>query len=398
MTQTALAVVIGGGIMGSCLTYFLTAGGMKGVAMLEADTIGSGITGKSVALVRMHYADPFDTELAVKSYDLFQRWADLTGEDSGFRTTGFLFIVGPWDVEKLRRNTEMVRSFGVRTEVLGTEDVKQFQPLFSVDDIGAAAYEPDSGYADGWLSSSAMARRSRELGASVRQGVRVTEVLTDGGKVTGVKTDGGVIETPLVILAAGAWSKVLARTAGVELPITGMRLAAGVLEWPPQMKEPHLACIDRVIGTYLRPESGDLTIVGAESPRPGGPDYDPDDYPKKASLDEQIGTLRRIMRRIPAYEQAGWRDSFAAVDSATEDGHAILGPTPLEGLHVAVGLSGTGFKVAPAAGQALAELILQGRSRTVDLAPYRMSRFEEGKPLLSETEYTFGPDPAEEVA
>ena len=393
MVATAPAVVIGGGIVGSSIAHYLAQKGLRGVVLLEQDTIACGATGNSGALVRMHYANPWDAALALKSLEVFAHWDDLIGGDIGFHNTGFIMVVGRHDGEKLLKNVTMLQGVGVNTRAISPEELTQLQPFCAVQDIDVAAYEPDSGYADGYSTGTAMARQARELGVQVRQGVKALGIRRYGDRVAGVETSEGEIQTPVVVLAAGAWSAALARTAGIDLPMTARRLSAGVLERPPELHQPHMTYIDRGLSTYFRPDVGDLTLVGIRSPRPDEHlEVDPDNYDATVAIEWRAHVVRQLTHRVPSMMDALWRMEWASVDGHTPDGHMILDRAPgVEGLYVAAGMSGTGFKTGPAVGMVMAELVLEGQARTADIRPFRLSRFQEGEPFPEEDEYLATP-------
>jgi sarcosine oxidase subunit beta len=208
-----------------------------------------------------------------------------------------------------------------------------------------------------------------------------------------VETTTGFISTPNVVLAAGAWSTPLARTAGLELPVTGMLLSAGILERPAGLQESHLACIDAAQGIYFRPDTAKLTLLGFSSVvdrRESPKDLDPDGFTSEPPLDWTVRTSTRLANRIPGMIDAGWQRAWSGVDGNTPDGHAILDKAPgVEGLYLAVGMSGTGFKTAPAIGMCMAELITEGAARTVDIGAFSLNRFSEGRLLVGQHEYNY---------
>ncbi len=388
MTDTASAVIIGGGIVGASIAHYLALKGQKDIVLLEKDTIASGATGSSGALVRMHYTNPWDTALALKSLEVFETWGDLIGDDSGFRKTGFVAVTDSANASRLRNNVEMQRGVGVNAHVISPEDLKELQPFANVDDIGAVAYEPDSGYADGYSAATSMARRARELGVEIKQGVTVSDIKRDAYKVVGLRTSEGDIDTPVVILVAGAWSAKLAASAGVDLPVGAQRLTAGMVERPESVQDSHMVFIDHAVGQYFRPDVGKLTLLGI---RPGpsvDSHVDPDAYDGTVALAWQARALAQLAHRVPAMVDAGWRRSWAQVDGYTPDGHMVLGGAPtVEGLYIAAGMSGSGFKTGPAVGMCMAELVLEGESRTVDIEPFRLTRFDENDPIAGPNDY-----------
>jgi sarcosine oxidase subunit beta len=223
--------------------------------------------------------------------------------------------------------------------------------------------------------------------------VSATAIRVEGGNVVGVETSEGFVSTSTAVLAAGAWSAPIARTAGVELPVTGMLLSAGILERPPGLEETHLACIDASQGIYFRPDTGRLTILGFSSAadrRESPKDVDPDDFQSEPPLEWTVRPGARLGHRIPGMVDARWQRAWSGVDGNTPDGHAILDKAPgVEGLYMAAGMSGAGFKIGPAVGMCMAELIAEGEATTVDISPFSLSRFSEGKLLVGQHEYSY---------
>ena len=173
-SNTADAIVVGGGVVGTSITHYLAEKGLTNVTLLEKDYLASGASGYAVALVRMHYLNPWETALAVKSWEVFKNWEEIIGGNCGFRKTGYLMLVGPENVGQLHKNVGMQREIGAITEVVSAEDIKIMQPFMYTEDVGAAAYEPESGFGDGTDTANSFVRRARELGATVKTEVRAT--------------------------------------------------------------------------------------------------------------------------------------------------------------------------------------------------------------------------------
>ena len=145
MTQTADVVVVGGGVNGVSIAYALASRGVR-VVLVEQGALASGASGRSSALVRMHYTSEWDARLARASFPVFRDWPELMGGPPVFTRTGFVNVVGPRYAEHLRRNVEMLQNLGVNTVAITPDDLGRLQPFARVDDIGAAAYEPDSNF------------------------------------------------------------------------------------------------------------------------------------------------------------------------------------------------------------------------------------------------------------
>lgn len=387
MGETADVVVIGAGAMGCSIAFHLARAGAGRVLVLEKGGICSGMTYRSGALVRLHYTNPHEARLALKAYEYFHHWEDLVGGECGFRETGFLFVVGPEQVDALRHNVAMLRTLGVDTEVVSPEEVRDAQPFARVDDIGAAAYEPHSGYADPVKTTLALAEAARRHGAEFRTGCPVTAIRVVRGRVRGVDSTAGSIDAGAVVCAAGPWAPALLRTAGVEFPIRPVLAEVVYFRRPPETATGHMVYIDRAVGSYFRPAEGRLTLVGAGhgEPRLGDPDHLLD---RNTPGQEELARAR-IAARIPAYRAAAYTYGHQGVYDMSEDGKAVLDRAPgVEGLFIAGGFSGTGFKKSPAVGLVMSELVL-GREPSVPVHAFRFTRFAEGAPIRGDREYGF---------
>jgi len=379
MADTAEVVVVGGGVNGICIAYALAARGVRGVTLCEQAALASGASGRSSALVRMHYTNEWDARLAWASFPTFRDWPEVIGGPPVFTHTGFMTIVAPRYADALRKNVEMLRGIGVNTVAIGPDDVARLQPFMTVADVGAAAYEPDSGYASPADTVEGFRRRAEALGARVRQWTPVTRLVRQGSRVTGVETAAGRIDAGTVVVAAGAWSTRLCQAIGFALPARVKAIDTVLVTRPPALAAPHMTVIDNVQGTYFRPESGILTIVGVPSL-----DWDPDPDTMSTGLppDAAAEGARILSHRIPAMERATLARGFRAFDGFSPDRHAILDRVDgIDGLYVATAFSGSGFKIAPAVGTCMAELILDGEAKTVDIRPFGLRRFAEGRPL-----------------
>ena len=385
MTQTYDAILIGAGVMGASIAFHLAERGLK-VAILERRTVASGATGYSSGLVRMHYDLKVECELAFKSYKLYySNWKDRVGGECGFANTGFLQISKREHEDKLRGNAANQQTIGINTSVISADEVKRLFPDLVTDHFDFAAYEPDSGYADATLTTNSFIEGAKRNGAALIQNCEVSAIRTAGGVVTGVSTSKGDFAAPLVVNAAGRWAKHVGSLAGVEVPIETWTHDVAFLHRPPSLGRIP-AVIDDVINCYFRPEGSALILAASEddSLRNDEPDVD-DQTPFPTFLDKLID---HMLQRIPKIEEGGLHSIHVGRDGLTPDQRPIYSAAGPNGFYLACGLSGTGFKTSPAAGASMAELILDGRPRTVDITPFRFSRFAEGK--LLEGEYGYG--------
>jgi sarcosine oxidase subunit beta len=384
MTQTYDAIIIGAGVMGASLAFHLAERGQK-VLILERRTVASGATGHSSGLVRMHYDLAAESELTYKSYkNYFSNWKGRVGGECGFQQTAFIQIAKPEHEDKLRGNVANQQKIGINTSVISADEVKRLFPDLVTDHFDYAAYEPDSGYADATLTTNSFIEAAKRNGATLIQNCEVTAIRTAGGKVIGVDTTKGEFDAPIVVNAAGPWAKHVASLAGLDVPLETWTHDVAFLHRPPSLGRIP-ACIDDVINCYFRPEGGALILAAGEdeSLRGEAPDAE-DQTPTPTFIDKLIDAM---IRRIPKIEESGLHSIHVGRDGITPDQRAIYSAAGPDGFYLACGLSGTGFKTSPAAGASMAELILDGKPKTVNITPFRFSRFAEGQLIKGEYEY-----------
>jgi glycine/D-amino acid oxidase-like deaminating enzyme len=383
MERTADAVIIGAGVMGTSTAFQLVQRGVERVIVLEKSTVAAGSSGKSSALVRMHYTFLPEARLALASLRWFQEWHERVGGNCGFTKTGFIRLVTPDKAHLLRKNVARLRDIGVNTALISGAELRQLDPGVTTSDVEVAAYEPDSGYADGYATAYAFMEAARRGGAALYQGVAVTGIRVQGGRVQGVETTAGDIATPLVISTAGPWSGPLLKRLGIDLSLVPSRHQVMILERPPEVPPPLIYIAPHSL--YFRPDAPGLTLVGYG---PGQDGVDPDNYRDAVDDDIKAQGATHIVQRYPAMQHAGMRRGYAGCYTMTPDGKMIVDRAPgIEGLYIGAGFSGTGFKISPAVGIALAELATQSQATTVDVAAFRATRFAEGRMLRAQFEY-----------
>ncbi len=387
----AEAIVVGAGVVGAAIAHALTAHGLRDVLMLDRGTAGGEASGRSGALVRAHYTNAPEAALALAAQRWFHDWEELIGGPSPFTRTGFFQFVGPQDTERLRENTAMLTGLGVNTRLVGANEIESLAPQLWVGAAEIAAYEPDSGYADPAMTVAGLVAAARRGGATLREGIAVTALRVAGGRVVGVDTNAGPIDAPIVALANGGWAVSLARPLGLDLPIAPVRVQIAFLERAgnfPRGRAGGPAIIDRANGFYARPQGEGETLVGLSGFHDAlaTPGDDPaaalDGYDR--ALDPAFPALaaQQVGHRIPALRGARTVRGHAGPLDVTADGKAIIDRAPgVEGLYLAVGMSGSGFKKAPAIGACVAELVTAGAAVTAPLAPFRLARFAEGTPI-----------------
>ena len=383
--RAADVVVIGGGVNGASTAFHLTALGVRDVLLVERRHLGAGATGKSGALVRMHYTNDAESRLALESLKIFREFDAVVGGACGFEPVGFVQLVGPEYRDALRRNVARQQALGIDTREVSLDDVRRVLPGVDLAGVGAAAYEPGSGFADPNATAYEFAAAARRGGARIQTHCEAVRVIVEGGRVAGVETTAGRVATRAVVIAAGAWAQLLLAPLGLDYGLLPFRIQVAIFRWPAGFKSRHCVVIDAIHQSWLRPEGTNTTLIGVEL---GTGHADPNAFDEGVDP-EFVATCRKALAgRLPVMAEATMRGGWAGMIMMSPDGRPIIDRLPApEGLWVMLGDSGTSFKTAPAIGRCLAEWITAGAPRTADLHPFRASRFVEGGPWTDADHY-----------
>ncbi len=333
--------MVGAGVVGCSLAMHLARNGAS-VEVLDKGDICAGMSARSGALVRMHYSFAPEAVLALQSLRYFQNWRDLVGGDCGFTKTGFAIIVGERNVPALRANIAMLRGLGVETDVIAPRDLHRIDPNVTLEDVALAGYEPHSGYADPVATTRSLADAARRAGARFHLNNPVTSVRIRAARAIGVMDAGGhFYEADAICLVTGPWTGPLLAPLGVQVPITPERAQIAFFKRPPSLR--HLIYIDTIAGSYFRPHGYDLTLVGLGGAKRD--DAGPDRFREANDADFIDDVRRRLGTRIPALAEAPYAHGHAGIYDVTPDQRPILDELPgIDGLFVAAGFSGTGFR------------------------------------------------------
>jgi len=368
VTDTAGVVIIGGGIQGLSLAYHLTRLGVTGVRLIEARTLGSGSSGRSATIIGHGFPVEEDLALTRLSFAAVGRFQEELGADPGYEPIGCLLLAGPDEAPSLRRRRALLQRLGVDSALLTGDDILRLTPALNLDGIDVALHVPRDGSIDPHSMMQAYAHHARRQGAVLVEEVRVTGLQVQSGQVVGVETTADPISTPCVVNAAGFRAREVASWAGMSLPITNLKRHIFVTGPVAAYARPIPFTYEAGVAWYMRREGPGLILgMGAVESDEEDPQVD------WSFLDEVI---ERSLRRAPALADAGIKTAWAGLRPVTPDDHPILGEAPhLRGFYNDCGWGGHGVMHAPAAGQALAELIARGQAEAFDLAPYRAERF-----------------------
>src|SRR6266699_1698142 len=364
MKPSARAVVIGGGVGGCSILYWLTRLGWEDVVLCERADLTSGSTFHSAGLVGQLRGSLSLTRMMMNSVELYRRLGDEVGLETGWHEVGSLRLASSQErMEELARQAGWAKTFGLPLDIVSADEAQRLFPSMSTEGVLGAAYLPTDGYIDPSQLTQALAEGARRRGAEIYTNTRVAEITVEGGRVTGVVTDRGSIESEIVVNSGGMFAAELGRLAGVNVPVIPMAheylitKPHGVPLDVPTMRDPSLL-------VYFRGESGGLVMGGYERhPAPWSLDGIPPDFNGKL-LAEDWPRFEELMEgalvRVPELGDAEVVRLINGPEAFTPDGEFILGPSDVRGFWVAAGFCAHGLAGAGGMGQLFAEGIVEG--------------------------------------
>ncbi len=378
LPASADIVIIGGGVMGSSAAYHLAARGAKNVVVLEREEFfGQGATGRCAGGVRCQFGTEINIRLSIASLGMLDQFKEEIGQDIDFRKCGYLFVLtSETDVATFQRSVDLQHKLGVPTEWLTGDEVRKRLPLMRFEDALAGTYNPGDGLVDPNSVVSGYVSAAKRRGVQFFNRTEVIGIAVDGGKIQSVKTSQGDVQTHIVLNAAGPWSAVVGKMAGVDIPVEPVRRQMFTTTPLPDVPPDFPFVLDFAQSLYFHRDGQGLLIGMSNQAQKPGFDQDVDE-------EFEVINVEAAIRRMPLVERAGRASHWAGLYEVTPDAHPIFGGTPVEGLFLVTGFSGHGFMHGPISGKLMAELILDGRFRTVDVSMLDLRRFAE-KRLIRE--------------
>jgi sarcosine oxidase, subunit beta len=383
-------IIVGGGIVGTAVAYFLAERREPGVILLERAHLGDGTSKGGLGGIRHQFADELDVRMSKLATTFWRNYDDLTGARHDFRQRGYLFLANTAEgLEQLRAPLPLYERVGVNVEMVDRVVIRDLVPDMRVDDLAGGRLGAEDGYGDPIEALAGFAAFAQLGGVRIREGVTVRRILRDGDRVTGVATDDGEIAADRVLLATGCWTAALAATAGVPVPI--WPYARSIMESQPI---PLLRSAPMVVewesGFHFRPKGNavrfampNLTTVGGIEKGPGSPpaSFVPGEFsPLVVPPGLEPWVKAKAAWRHPLLANVQIRASWACYYEMTPDDHPIVGAVPgVEGLYIAAGFSGHGFMHAPATARLIVEEMLDGRAETLDISDLSLARFQTGR-------------------
>jgi 4-methylaminobutanoate oxidase (formaldehyde-forming) len=401
-------VVIGGGVIGVSVAYHLAEAGIQDVVLVERKELTSGTTWHAAGLVGQLRSSINMTKLARYTSELYRGLEAETGQATGYRQCGSMSIAATAErFEELKRSASMAKVFGLEVNVLSVAEIAERYPLIQTDDLFGGIHIPSDGYANAVDITQALAKGAKGRGVRIATHTKVEQILHEAGQITGVRTDRGEIQAKYVVICGGMWSRDLASTVGVNLPLHACEHYYVLFESVEGLHPDLPVLRDYDACTYYKYDAGKL-LLGAFEPsaKPWGMGGISEDF----CFDEIAGdfdhfepVLHDAMKRFPALERAGIQKFFCGPESFTPDVRYHLGEAPeLKNCFVAAGLNSIGLQSAGGVGKVTAEWIRDGRP-PVDLwevdvrrnmpfqrnRRYLQSRVGESLGLLYATHYPY---------
>ena len=380
LPTTARAVIIGGGIVGCSVAYHLGKLGWSDTVLLERKKLTSGTTFHAAGLVGQLRASANITQLLGHSVALYKRLEAETGLQTGWKMNGGLRLAcnaERWT--EVKRQATTAHSFGLEMHLLTPKEAQDLWPLMTIDDLVGAAYLPTDGQANPSDITQSLARGARMAGVKIFEDTPVTRIIVEDGRIRGVETPSGTVECEKLVVCAGQWTRTLAATVGVNVPLVSVEhqymvteRIDGVTATLPTLRDP-----DRL--TYWKEEVGGLVWGGYEpNPKPWAQNGIPEGFHFElltSDWDHYGQFMENALARVPALATAGVKQLINGPESFTPDGNFILGEAPeLRNLYVGAGFNAFGIAAGGGAGMALAEWVATGAA-PYDLWPVDIRRF-----------------------
>jgi sarcosine oxidase subunit beta len=376
MEKTADVVIIGGGIVGLSIAYYLALKKAGRIVLFEKGQLGEGSTSRCVGGIRTQFSTEINIRFSLESLKTFEQFGEEFGVNPEFKRIGYLFFATTdWEMEIFKENVKLQKKFNIPVELLSPDEISARWPYLRIDDILGGTFCSWDGYAGPSEILSGFAGGAKRAGVKIYEGAEVTGISSEKGKVKGVKVGEEVISTSTVINAGGPYAASIGEMVGIKIPVKPLRRQIFVTA-PFHLTDcPFPLTIDFHRGWYFRQEGDGLLLSGPLDLEPS--------FNLNIDYEAMAETSENAISRVPVLEKARIARGWAGLYETSPDHHAILGRVPeAEGFILANGFSGHGFQHSPGVGKVISELIVNGKAITIDISSLSIERFERGELML----------------
>jgi sarcosine oxidase subunit beta len=376
MEKTADVVIIGGGIVGLSIAYYLALKRAGRIVLFERGQLGEGSTGRCVGGIRTQFSTEINIRFSLESLKTFDQFKEEFGIDPEFRRTGYLFLATEERESKVfKENIELQMKFGIPVEFLNSDEIGKRWPYLRTDDVLGGTFCGWDGYAGPSEILSGFANGAKREGVRIYEGTEVIGISLARGKVQSVKTKKEEISTSVVVNAGGPYAASIGEMVGVRIPVKPLRRQIFITAPFHLTDHPVPLTIDFHRGWYFRREGDGLLLSGPLDLEPS--------FNLSTEYEAMAEASENALYRVPVLEKARIARAWAGLYEISPDHHAILGRVPqVEGFILANGFSGHGFQHSPAVGKVISELIAGNKAITIDISPLSIERFDKGELVL----------------
>lgn len=363
--------IIGGGIVGCSIAYHLAKFGESDVVVFEKSYLSSGSTGRCAGGIRQQWSSPNNVLLAMRSVSLFEKLSQETGVDIEYKQGGYLVLsYDDQEAVQFEKNVEMQRELGLDVQIFTPKQVKERYPYIDVEGVRLATFCQKDGHANPHLANFAYAKAARKLGVDILTHTEVitVEVLKNGFELF---TNKSIVRSQILINAAGPYSREVGKMVGVDLPTESYRHQIMVTEAVKNFFDP--MAISFSGNFYMRQTKHGQFIMGQG------------DIDEKPGINNDVTykfekeMAKKMSKVFPFLSKLRIVRHWSGHYNMSPDAQPIIGESPkVPNFYYAVGFSGHGFMLAPAVGEALAQMILYGKTLHVDMSELNLDRFEKG--------------------
>jgi sarcosine oxidase subunit beta len=375
MEKTADVVIIGGGIVGLSIAYYLALKKAGRIILVEKGQLGEGSTSRCVGGIRTQFSTEINIRFSLESLKTLDQFEEEFGVSPEFKRVGYLFLATTeGETGIFEQNIGLQKKFNVPVELLGPGQIAARWPYLKTDDILGGTFCSWDGYAGPNEVLSGFAIGAKRRGVKIYEGAEVTGISIAKGKIRAVIAKDKEISTPMVVNAGGPYAALIGEMVGMKIPVKPLRRQIFVTA-PFHLTDRSIPLtIDFHRGSYFRQEGDGLLLSGPLDLEPG--------FNLNIDYEAMAEASENAMHRVPVLEKAHIARGWAGLYEISPDHHAILGKvSEVEGFILANGFSGHGFQHSPAVGKVIAELIVDGEATTIDISPLSIERFERGESI-----------------